>query len=409
MFLKFYRTFLIVFLGVLLLLSSSLLAQGEGEFDLFVLRLKTGDVTKVTSIGSRGEFNPSFSPNGKKIVHDVVGEGDHDLYITNLKTGISSPLAGGEGGNDAAWSPLGGAIAFDRFPEGDLNVYIVPSRGGTPRLVVEDAIDPDWAPLGGRLVFHRPSDMGIYIINRFGGGLRYVTQGFNPVWSPNGKWIAFTDGDNIMKIRINIFGMPIATPVAVTSDPGGSNNQQPTWSNNSKTIIFHSNRGATPGTVDFDLWSVKARGGVPSPVFGFPGTGDFDPAYSNNGKYVAFAGYESAVIASPGVDNSGSQISLTEGLHLPTEIALLKNYPNPFNPETEIRFQLPEDARVTLIIYNSLGQVVRTLGDANYTAGLHSVKWNGKDNIGNSVPSGVYFYHMTSGIFNQVKKMMLVK
>jgi Tol biopolymer transport system component len=396
---------LLVFLGIILLFSNSLFAQADGEFDLFVLRLKTGEVTKVTSLGSKDEYNPSFSPNSKKIVHDVVSEGSHDLYIRDLKTGVSSPLAGGEGGNDAAWSPLGRVIAFDRVPIGDLNVYVVPSRGGTPRLVVEDAIDPDWAPLGGRLVFHRPSDQGIYIVNRFGGGLRYITQGFNPVWSPSGRWIAFSDGNNIMKIAINIFGMPVGSPVALTSDGPGTFNSQPTWANNSKTIIFHSNRGGS----DYDLWSVDASSGTTLQVFGFTGTNDYDPAYSNNGKYIAFAGFESAVIASPGVDTEDSQVQIEMTLQLPTEVALLKNYPNPFNPETEIKFQLPEDARVNIRIFNSLGQEVRILSDATYTAGVHSVRWNGTDNFGNQVPSGVYFYQMNSGSYNKVRKMMLVK
>jgi len=401
----FYNSKLFILFGVFFIFSNFLFAQVDGEFDLFVLRLKTGEVTKVTSFASKDEYNPSFSPNSKKIVHDVVSEGSHDLYITDLKTGLSSPLTGGEGGNDAAWSPLGGFIAFDRFPVGNLSVYIVPSRGGTPSLVVEDAIDPDWAPLGGRLVFHRPSDQGIYIVNRFGGGLEYITQGFNPVWSPNGKWIAFSDGNNIFKIRIDLFGRPVGSPVALTSDGPGIFNSQPTWSNNSKTIIFHSNRISG----DFNLWSVDTSGGTPGAVFGFPGTNDYDPAYSNNGKYIAFAGYESAVIASPETDSNDSQLKITETELIPDEVALLKNYPNPFNPETEIRFQIPEDARVVIKVYNSLGQEVLTLSDANYSAGVHSVRWNGTDNFGNAVPSGVYFYQMNSGSFNQVRKMILVK
>ena len=66
-------------------------------------------------------------------------------------------------------------------------------------------------------------------------------------------------------------------------------------------------------------------------------------------------------------------------------------------------------ARVKIVVYNSLGQEIRNLSDATYSAGVHSVRWNGLDNLGNAVPSGVYFYQMVSGTFNQVRKMMLVK
>jgi len=402
MFRQFYHVYLTVFTGITLLFSN--LAHAQPSDDLYVLRLKTGVVTQVTSSSGSGEFNPSFSPNSKKIVHDVLGV-THDLYITDLKTGVSTPLTGGEGGNDAAWSPLGGSIAFDRIPATDPSIYIVPSGGGTPGLVVGDAVDPDWAPLGDWLVFHRPSNGGIYTVDLLGGPVQYVADGINPVWSPNGQWIAYSYNNNIWKRQVNSSGIPVGSPMAVTFDLSGFDYSQPTWSNNSKTIIFHSNRGGA----DHELWSVKASGGTPTLVFGFLGTGGYGPAYSNNGKLVAFAGSGGTPVVGPVADNKDSNAGLIESQSLPKETALLKNYPNPFNPETEIHFQLSADNRVIIKVYNSLGQEIRTLTDASYVGGTHTVRWNGKDNFGNSVPSGVYFYHMNTGSFNQVRKMMLVK
>ena len=96
-------------------------------------------------------------------------------------------------------------------------------------------------------------------------------------------------------------------------------------------------------------------------------------------------------------------------LSLPTEFGLDQNYPNPFNPETEIPFQLPQESDVVLKIFNIRGQLVRTLIQADYTPGFHSIRWDGKDNNGTSVSSGLYIYQFLAGEFVQVRKMTLLK
>ena len=93
----------------------------------------------------------------------------------------------------------------------------------------------------------------------------------------------------------------------------------------------------------------------------------------------------------------------------PTDFALLDNYPNPFNPTTEIRFQLPEDSHVVVRIFNTLGQEIRTLADSPYAAGFHSVRWDAADNNGNAVSSGIYLYQLKAGSFSQIKKMSLIR
>jgi len=88
---------------------------------------------------------------------------------------------------------------------------------------------------------------------------------------------------------------------------------------------------------------------------------------------------------------------------------LEQNHPNPFNPDTEIRFQLPKPGHVVLKIFNILGAEVRTLADAPYEAGYHRVRWDGKDKNGKLVASGVYLYQLRAGSFSQVKKMSLLR
>jgi hypothetical protein len=89
--------------------------------------------------------------------------------------------------------------------------------------------------------------------------------------------------------------------------------------------------------------------------------------------------------------------------------ALNNNYPNPFNPETTISYSVEKAGKVTLEVYNILGQKVKTLVNDNVNAGSHNVVWNGKDNAGRSVASGVYFYRMTNRNYTKTNKMILMK
>ena len=97
-------------------------------------------------------------------------------------------------------------------------------------------------------------------------------------------------------------------------------------------------------------------------------------------------------------------------VELPTEFNLGQNYPNPFNPTTTISFSLPKEAPVTFEIYNMLGVKIRTLmAGQTKSAGLYSVAWDGRDDAGVSMSSGVYLYRISAGSFLASKKMTLLK
>ncbi len=98
-----------------------------------------------------------------------------------------------------------------------------------------------------------------------------------------------------------------------------------------------------------------------------------------------------------------------ENTEIPSNFELFQNLPNPFNPETLIRFQLPQTRHVVLKIFNTIGQEIRTLADVPYEAGYHSIKWDGKNNNGTPASSGIYFYKLQAGTFSLVKKMSLLK
>ena len=99
---------------------------------------------------------------------------------------------------------------------------------------------------------------------------------------------------------------------------------------------------------------------------------------------------------------------------IPEETALLANYPNPFNPETWIPYQLATFAEVTLIIYDMNGQLVRRLAVGHQAAGMYqsrsrAVYWDGRNQLGESVASGVYFYTLTAGDFTATRRMLILK
>lgn len=94
---------------------------------------------------------------------------------------------------------------------------------------------------------------------------------------------------------------------------------------------------------------------------------------------------------------------------LPDRFLLSQNYPNPFNPVTEIKYTLPKDCHVELVIYNALGQKVKTLVNQFQNAGYHTIQWNSSDDRDNEVVSGIYFYRIKAGGFVQAKKMVLIK
>jgi hypothetical protein len=103
------------------------------------------------------------------------------------------------------------------------------------------------------------------------------------------------------------------------------------------------------------------------------------------------------------------------GSLIPDVYALRENYPNPFNPVTTIRYELPEDSFTELRIYDIMGREIRTLVNGNEAVGYKNILWDGKDSSGNPVSSGMYIYHFSATSrksnlqFSQTRKMILMK
>jgi hypothetical protein len=94
---------------------------------------------------------------------------------------------------------------------------------------------------------------------------------------------------------------------------------------------------------------------------------------------------------------------------VPKSYSLKQNYPNPFNPETVIEYNLPASGHVTLTVFNVVGQKVIDVVNGYESAGNKQAVWNGRDENGREVQSGVYFYRLTTDNFSMTRKMMLLK
>jgi hypothetical protein len=128
----------------------------------------------------------------------------------------------------------------------------------------------------------------------------------------------------------------------------------------------------------------------------------------NFNVYVIVTQYNATTQVTPRMLSDFNPVANDDNVLTPMQIELIGNYPNPFNPETTIRFKMEKSAPAEVIIYNDKGQIVKTFSTIA-TQGINSVVWDGKDNNGHPVASGVYLFRLKSGSYSSTKKMVLMK
>ena len=166
--------------------------------------------------------------------------------------------------------------------------------------------------------------------------------------------------------------------------------------------------GDHPGWLSLTPGAGTAPGGGSAPFqVGLTTDGRTDGTYS---ALVSFASNDpfEPLLTVPVVLAVDSTVTAAQSPQ-PRQTALLQNHPNPFNPSTTIRFHLATRSDIRLDIYSVRGQRVRTLASGSHPAGSHTVAWDGRNDQGASVASGVYFYRLVAGRFVQTRKMVLLK
>ncbi|MBF8294191.1 MAG: hypothetical protein HW389_736 [Bacteroidetes bacterium] len=123
----------------------------------------------------------------------------------------------------------------------------------------------------------------------------------------------------------------------------------------------------------------------------------------NRAKYVR------AIYPKLGEYVAGFITGVSDNSNVPGDFALSQNFPNPFNPSTQIRFTIPHEGQVKLSVFDLLGREAKVLYHGFLPAGEHTVAWDGRNASGESAPSGVYFYRLTHGDRQVTRKLLLIR
>jgi TolB protein len=225
----------------------------------------------------------SGGPNGVDI-YTVNANGSH------LRRFITSPAGKVSAYSD--WSPDGRTLAFDSDRAGNVDIYLRSSDGHIQRLTTNPAGDshPTWTPDGRHIAFEsdRSGIKQVYVMDRDGSHVRQVTHyapaAEEPSWSPTGEWITFLSGTvahtALFVVRPDGSGLRRITPRSLNAG-------HPSWSPDGKQIVFNSNIEKTNGRI----WTVTPRGHLRQVTTGPSGQEDFEPAYSPDGRFIAFTRY----------------------------------------------------------------------------------------------------------------------
>jgi hypothetical protein len=397
---------------------------GAGSYDLWLLKTDAnGDILWTRTYGG-GDVDYGRSvqrtPDGAYIVAGYTrsfGAGDMDLWL--LKT---------DANGDTLWTRTYGGTAGEytySVQQTTDGGYIIAgetmSFGAGVWDVYPVKTDANGDTLWTRVYGGSAADYA-YSVQQTSDGA-YVIAGGTMSFGPPGKrdvWLLKLAGE-APQPDVSIEIVPDDPPVTVPQ--GGSFGFTGTVTNNTED----------PQTTDIWVMAVGPSEGVYGPFKEFYDL-TLDPGQSRTAHfnqhvkgaaplgfydYIAYCGdYPSTVM-----DSSFFQVEVVEGVgssqvgwvltgsflegdlsDLPCEFALLSNYPNPFNAQTVIEYQLPVSSSVKLEVYNLLGNKVTTLVDGEQEAGYKSVTWDAS-----GVSSGIYFYKLSAGDYTEAKRMMLVK
>ena len=259
-------------------------------------------------------------------------------------------------------------------------LFVLDMETGEKWLVSDKGGDPCFSPDDEYVIFGKDDAAGIrqlYKVPRMGGEIEQLTfygenedghDTYYPDISPDGQWILHTGifGEAVSPYSgVYLFHVPTeqSFPLYPDSELRITNAN---WSSDGTQILF--------STVKY-------------------------PEMTTEGIYFYTTTFKPENYLNPtGVD-----------VVLPEELAIMSNYPNPFNPATTIEFSIPEAGFADLVIYNMMGQKVRKLVSGNMKEGIHSVTWDGRDQQGLPVSAGVYMSRLRMGDIITTGRMMLVK
>lgn len=356
-------------------------STGEGRFAVILLNGKTGQ--EVWRISHAVQ---------KKLKDAIVSTDDGGAVGSKSSGGSTGEVIGFDRNGTTSWAfPTSRAVwGLDEIenigglPTSDLiagdvggNVYAISGDAGVQiwtkvigNYFIEDLfVIPDVNNSGTDDILISPLTSSIFVLEGSNG---------NTIFS------GFTGGN---VLGTSLLGDMNADSVAEIGT-GSLNNMMHVFNGKTGAEIYSLRFPTTSGEAVETVWKLGDIDGNGSNEF---------IAGSRNGLVIAFSGGTDVI------SSAGNEEIFVSDFHL------FQNYPNPFNPTTQIRFAIPAPMKAELKIYDMLGSEVATLFNKELTGGYHSIEWNGNNNFGSPVSSGIYIYKLSAGDFVQSKKMILVR
>ena len=330
--------------------------------EIEILNVNNPDQRVTLDIDIPGDYAFAWSPDGSKLVFDARDDTQGNLWIYDFADSSCTQLThyNTVGAFHPAWSPDGSQICYMRYD----NITLVEVSTGNITTLISDGEEnwhPTWSPDGSKVLFtsNRSGNSDLWLINSDGtGDLEQVTTSSSEddrgKFSPDGRYIAFAsdrDGD------IDVWLKDLHTGNTEKIVSGSGYDSHPDWSDDGTKIAFASNR-----------------------------YGHFDIYYINVSEYI---NNEETIIEKPEL--------------------FLRNYPNPFNPETKIFLNIEDTTNCELQVLNMKGEKVKLLFEGYLSRGKHEFVWSGVNEKGNKVASGTYIISFKGGNDTVNIKCMLLK
>ncbi len=430
----------------------------DGQDDLYLMESDGSNVVRLTNDAAT-EHNAKFSPDGHQITYHANRDGNTDIFVMDADGSNHVRLTIDAANDEAAdWSPDGQRLVFNSGRDDNRNIYSMDHDGGNLTQITRHGDEeylPTWSPDGRQILFisSREGVPEVYLMDADGSNEQRLTH--HPeldqwaFWAPDGKRIGFTSAraDNDWEL----FVLELAGTERVQFDPdhsaqvysGGTALEVRAQDHISKVLFrapqmldpsgyqslhfaFHPGDGeladepllyaAVDGqTVDLlaGAWIDPAKRAwqaveIPLGRFTLAAGKSFDSVVISGNLHGTFY-IDEMRLTTLAQDPELTAVVETHSAATPAYFDLGQNFPNPFNPDTVIRFALPAAGPVQLAVYNIGGQKVATLAEGLRQAGSYTVRWDGRDDQGRGLASGVYLYKLQAGVQTESRKLLLLQ